>query len=214
MNVVFDLGGVVLNWQPKVLLQQVLPQHARDAETAQLWVAAIFQGFVPGADWSLFDLGQIEPDALAQRIAQRTGLQVAEVAALIQAVPAHLAPNPETLGLMQDLKAAGHTLYYLSNMPAPYADELERRHPFFGWFKAGVFSGRVQQMKPHADIFATAAQLFGVDGESTVFIDDVWHNIEAAQRHGWHGVQFKTADQVREALADQFFSSSGLGFPR
>jgi len=201
MNMVFDFGGVVFNWQPKVLLRQVLPRHAPTEEAAQQLAVQLFQGFVPGSDWALFDLGQIEPDALALRIATRTGLTVAEVAAVISSIPPHLVPNPGTVSLMHDLRAAGHTLYYLSNMPASYADELERCHAFFDAFKAGVFSARVQQIKPNADIFATATARFGVDGKDTVFIDDVLHNIEAAQRHGWHGVHFQSVEQVRAELA-------------
>ena len=204
MNMVFDFGGVVFNWQPKVLLQQVLPHHAPSDEAAQLLSARLFQGFAPGSDWSLFDLGQIEPDALASRIAARTGLAEAEVAAVITAIPPHLVPNPDTVALVHDLHAAGHTLFYLSNMPAPYADELERSHAFFDAFKAGVFSARVQQIKPNADIFVTATERFGVAGPDTVFIDDVLHNIEAAQRHGWHGVHFQSADQLRAELAQRW----------
>ena len=204
MNVVFDLGGVVFNWQPTVLLQQVLPRHATDEAAARQLAARLFQGFAPDADWALFDLGQIEPDALAHRIALRTGLAVAEVAAVISAIPPHLVPNQATVALMQDLRGAGHTLYYLSNMPAAYADELERSHAFFDWFADGVFSARVHQIKPNAEIFVTATQRFGVDGAHTVFIDDVLHNIEAAQRHGWYGVQFHSAEQVRVELAQRW----------
>jgi len=65
--VVFDLGGVLLHWQPLALLKQVLPQHASDRSGAQALAAQIFQGFDPGSDWALFDLGQISPEALARR---------------------------------------------------------------------------------------------------------------------------------------------------
>jgi HAD superfamily hydrolase (TIGR01509 family) len=204
MNVVFDLGGVVFNWQPIVLLQQVLPQHAANEAAARQLAARLFQGFAPDADWALFDLGQIEPDALARRIATRTGLAVAEVAAVISAIPPHLVPNQTTVALMQDLRAAGHRLYYLSNMPASYADGLELRLALFALFTDGVFSARVHQIKPNADIFATATRRFGVDAAHTVFIDDVQHNIEAAQRHGWHGVLFQSAEQVRAELAQRW----------
>jgi HAD superfamily hydrolase (TIGR01509 family) len=200
MNVVFDLGGVVFNWQPTVLLQQVLPQHATDEAAARQLAARLFQGFAPDADWALFDLGQIDPDALARRIATRTGLAVAEVAAVISAIPPHLVPNQATVALMQDLRAAGHMLYYLSNMPASYADGLELRHALFALFTDGVFSARVHQIKPNADIFETASRRFDAWGEGTVFIDDVAHNIDAARRHGWRAIRFESAEQVRAAL--------------
>lgn len=197
MKVVFDFGGVVFNWKPVVLLQQVLPARATDEVRAREWAAALFQGFAPGSDWALFDQGRIEPAALAQRIASRTGLDTAEVTAVIDAIPPHLVPDPGTVGLMDELRQQGHTLYFLSNMPAPYADELERLHGFISWFEAGLFSARVGQIKPNDDFFATAVSRFSTQGEPTVFIDDVAHNIEAAQRHGWQGVLFGSAAQAR-----------------
>jgi 2-haloacid dehalogenase/putative hydrolase of the HAD superfamily len=202
MKVVFDFGGVVFNWKPVLLLQQVLPQRAQDEAGGQLWAKAIFQGFHPGSDWALFDQGSIEPAALAQRIALRTGLHADEVSSVIAAIPPHLVPDAGTVALMDDLRQQGHQLYYLSNMPASYADELERSHTFFDWFEDGIFSARVGQIKPNADIFQTAVQRFATQGEATVFIDDVQHNIDAAHAHtqGWQGIRFESAQQVRAAL--------------
>lgn len=197
MKIVFDFGGVVFNWQPVDLLQQVLPQRASNAEQGGAWASAIFQGFDPSSDWALFDQGGIAPAPLAERIARRTGLEVDEVAAVIAAIPPHLAPNPGTVALMDELRQQGHTLYYLSNMPASYADELERSHGFFEWFEGGIFSARVGQIKPNPDIFATAVRQFATQGAPVVFIDDVQRNLDAAGAHGWHGVRFETAHQAR-----------------
>lgn len=65
MKFVFDFGGVVFNWKPLVLLQQVLPHHAVDEASARDCATAIFQGFHPTSDWALFDQGGIEPEDLA-----------------------------------------------------------------------------------------------------------------------------------------------------
>lgn len=201
MKFVFDFGGVVFNWKPLVLLQQVLPHHAVDEASARDCAAAIFQGFHPTSDWALFDQGGIEPEALAHRIATRTGLSPDEVRTVIEAIPPHLVPDAGTVALMDELRGQGHQIYYLSNMPAGYADELERSHHFFDWFVDGIFSARVGQIKPNADIFETAVRQFATAGVPTVFIDDVQHNIDAARPHGWQGIRFESAQQVRAALA-------------
>lgn len=201
MKFVFDFGGVVFNWKPLVLLQQVLPHHAVDEASARDCAAAIFQGFHPTSDWALFDQGGIEPEALAHRIATRTGLAPDEVRTVIAAIPPHLVPDAGTVALMDELRGQGHQIYYLSNMPAGYADELERSHHFFNWFEDGIFSARVGQIKPNADIFETAVRQFATAGVPTVFIDDVQHNIDAARHHGWQGIRFESAQQVRAALA-------------
>lgn len=201
MKFVFDFGGVVFNWKPLVLLQQVLPHRAVNEASARDCAAAIFQGFHPTSDWALFDQGGIEPEALAHRIATRTGLSPDEVRTVIEAIPPHLVPDAGTVALMDELRGQGHQIYYLSNMPAGYADELERSHHFFDWFVDGIFSARVGQIKPNADIFETAVRQFATAGVPTVFIDDVQHNIDAARYHGWQGIRFESAQQVRAALS-------------
>ena len=198
-DVVFDLGGVVFRWQPLMLLQELFPAQVRSEAEARQWASQIFETFHPEADWALFDLGRIEPEPLAQRIATRTGLAEADLRHLIAHIPAHLQPIPGTVDLIHALKAQGHRLYYLSNMPAGYADHLVRMNPFFSQFDDGIFSAHVQQIKPKADIFATAQARWPLRGQP-VFIDDVQHNIDAAEQHGWQGIRFETPEQVREDL--------------
>jgi HAD superfamily hydrolase (TIGR01509 family) len=139
---------------------------------------------------------------LAQRIAARTGLAEADLRHLIANIPAHLLPMQGTVDLIHDLKAQGHRLYFLSNMPASYADHLVRENSFFSQFEEGIFSAHVQQIKPLPDIFATAQARWPLRGKP-VFIDDVQHNIDAAEQHGWQGIRFETPAQVRAALVGQ-----------
>lgn len=200
MNLVFDFGGVVFTWKPHVLLRECLPHRAVCEESSARLAAELFQGFAPGSDWAGFDRGEHETQALVERIARRTGHPAAEVRAVVEAVPVHLAPQPQTVALMRELKDAGHRLFYLSNMPAPYAEHLEASHDFLGWFEAGVFSARVNLIKPEPAIFRHAEAVFGVPGASCVFIDDVPHNVEAARACGWQALHFTDAAACREAL--------------
>ena len=206
-DVVFDLGGVVFRWQPLMLLQELFPAQVRSEAEARQWASQIFETFHPEADWALFDLGRIEPEPLAQRIAARTGLSEADLRHLIANIPAHLQPIPGTVDLIHALKAQGHRLYYLSNMPAGYADHLVRMNPFFSQFDDGIFSAHVQQIKPKADIFATAQARWPLRGQP-VFIDDVQHNIDAAEQHGWQGIRFETPEQVRADLVGRGWLSA------
>ena len=198
-DVVFDLGGVVFRWQPLVLLQELFPSQVRNEAQAREWASQIFQTFHPEADWALFDLGRIEPEPLAQRIAARTGLAETDLRHLIANIPPHLQPIQGTVDLIHELKAQGHRLYFLSNMPAGYADHLVRVNPFFSQFDDGIFSAHVQQIKPLPDIFATAQERWPLRGQP-VFIDDVQHNINAALQHGWQGIRFESPQQVRSDL--------------
>jgi putative hydrolase of the HAD superfamily len=199
MNIVFDFVGVLFSWRPRYFLARMLPQHAPDLEAAAVLAQGFFEGYADG-DWARFDRGLIEPPELAERIARRTGVSAAEARAVIDAVPQELLPVPATVALLQRLHAHGHALYFLSNMPAPYADRLEAAHAFLALFRAGVFSARVKLMKPDAAIYALAIDSFGIAPDETVFIDDLAPNVEAARAAGWQGVHFTSPAQCEAEL--------------
>ena len=198
MKIVFDFGGVLFNWHPPSLLKRELPARATDDTSAQHWVAQIFQGY--GGDWGDFDRGSVAPAALVERIAQRTGLSRGEVQRVVDGVPAELQPMADSVALLRRLRDGGRALHYLSNMPAPYADHLEDSHDFVGWFRSGVFSARVQLVKPERAIYELAAERFGAAPAELLFIDDVAHNVEAARQAGWQALHFTGAPQCERQL--------------
>jgi putative hydrolase of the HAD superfamily len=200
--VVFDFGGVLFRWQPLVLIQQVLPHLAGSDEQARDLAAQVFQSFAPGSDWAEFDRGTLPWDAVRERIARRTGLRPDDVHSLMAAIPPHLSAVQDTVAWLDALAAAGTRLYFLSNMPAPYAEHLQREHAFLKHFQDGVFSCDVKQVKPNDDIFHTAVAKFGIDPTQTLFLDDNHHNITAARRLGWQAVPFEHAAQCQQAVRD------------
>jgi len=200
-TVVFDFGGVLFNWHPPSLMKRELPHRATDDVAAAHWVEQVFQNY--GGDWGDFDRGTVDVPALVPRIAQRTGLSEAEVQTIVDGVPNELQPMPETVALLRRLHGAGTPLYYLSNMPAPYADHLESTHDFFSLFRDGVFSARVQTIKPERAIYDLAAQRFGVPPAELLFFDDNLPNIVAAQAAGWQAVHFTGVEAAEAALRER-----------
>jgi HAD superfamily hydrolase (TIGR01509 family) len=198
-RLIFDFGAVVFRWAPAELMARVLPQRAATADQAQALAEAFFQGF--GGPWGRFDRGGIGLPELACALAGQTGLSEPEVHAVIDAVPWSLTPMADTLDWLARLRAGGHRLYYLSNMPAPYADHLEREHDFLAWFHGGVFSGRVGLGKPDEAIFRLALARFGERAEDCVFIDDHAANVAAARRLGLHAVLFRDAAQAQAEVS-------------
>jgi putative hydrolase of the HAD superfamily len=200
--VVFDFGGVLFRWQPTVLIQQVLPHLARNDDEAREVAAQVFQSFGPGSDWAEFDRGALPWQTVCERIVARTGHRADDVDALMKAIPVHLAPVPGTVVWLEALAAAGTRLYFLSNMPEPYADHLQREHAFLKHFADGVFSCHLKQIKPNDDIFHTAAARFNIDPARTLFIDDNVHNIATSSRLGWQAMHFEHAAQCQQAVRD------------
>jgi putative hydrolase of the HAD superfamily len=197
---VFDFGRVVFRWRPEILVSSLLPHRAADEHSTRHWVQQIFQAY--GGEWGDFDRGVVAPDELARRIAARTGLAPSEVAAIVQGAPGELEPLPDTVAWLRQLHAQGRPLHFLSNMPEPFAAHFERTHDVMALFESGVFSSRVQMLKPEPEIYAHAAAVFGRAPADLLFLDDHLPNIVAAREAGWQAIHFVDAAQARaEALA-------------
>ena len=199
-TVVFDLGAVLLHWQPIELAMHMLPRHAPNPAAAAQLCESIFQGLHPDATWAAFDRGQVEPEPLATLLAAQSGVNAADLLHLIQSIPDHLQTKTDTAALLPRLQAQGHRLVYLSNMPTPFSDHLLRYRDFFSYFEDGIFSGHVGLIKPEHPIFELAEIRLGLTPSHTVFIDDNTHNIATAQARGWQAIQFLDAAQCERDL--------------
>jgi putative hydrolase of the HAD superfamily len=199
MNVVFDFGAVLFRWQPYEFMPRLLPHRARDEASTHEVISGFFEGY--NGDWGEFDRGAIGVPELAQRISVRTQIDIADVHRVIAAVPGELKPMPQTLALMQRLRERGHRLFFLSNMPAPFADHIEATHPLDEWFLDGIFSSRVNLIKPDPAIYRAAAERFGIEPRESLFIDDFRANIVSARALGWHAVHFLSHEQCEADVA-------------
>jgi putative hydrolase of the HAD superfamily len=198
-KIVFDFAGVLFRWHPEAMLQRELPHRAPDAASAAHWKHEIFQGYE--GDWGEFDRGTVDVPDLVQRIARRTGLAADEVQRVVDRVPLELQPIAETVQWLGQLRAEGRRLFFLSNMPEPYAAHLERENGFVGWFEQGIFSARVRHIKPEREIFELAAARFDAAPSELVFMDDHEPNVEMARSLGWNAFVFRHAAQARAELA-------------
>lgn len=201
MKIVFDFGGVLFRWHPASFLARLWPHRVETLEQGAAVATQFFQNY--GGDWGLFDQGLISADEVVRRVAARTGWPVGEVAAVVRAVPDELMPIPATVVLIRDLRAAGHTLHFLSNMPVPFADHLARSHPLHEWFESGLFSGHVKQIKPGVEIFSLAERRFGAKPEELLFLDDHPANVDAALARDWQAFLFTDAASARRELVSR-----------
>lgn len=191
-NVIFDLGGVVFDWNPDHIVSRVQPVP----ELRAALKAALFGH----ADWRLFDRGTLTEPELIERLQLRLGATRREVEAILDAVRNSLVEKPETVSLMRALQKQGTPLYCLSNMPASVYTHLRQRHHFWDAFSGIVISGEIQMMKPEPEVFAHLLATFNLRAEECVFIDDLLANIESARQVGLHAIWFKDAAQCRREL--------------
>jgi putative hydrolase of the HAD superfamily len=206
MNVVFDFGAVLFTWRPVDLMMECFPERAATRAEAGHLAHEVFGH----AEWQAFDRGTIAmPDVVAQ-VAQRVGLDATVLGALVESIGERLTPMPDSVALLERLVAlraqraaqggAPLRLYYLSNMPVPYARTLERMNAFMQEFDGGIFSGDELLIKPEPAIYQRLQTRYALEPAKTVFLDDLLPNIQAAKNEGWHGIQFHTAQQATEEL--------------
>jgi putative hydrolase of the HAD superfamily len=201
MNIVFDFGAVLFTWKPSELLAKHFPQQASDAQTAAALAHAVFGH----ADWHSFDRGTLSMGEVVTRTASRLALDAKKLADLVAAIADHLTPIAATRDVLEQLcRRRSHDgtlrVYYLSNMPVPYARELEQRHDFLQWFDGGIFSGDVRITKPDRAIYQLLQARYALNPEQTVFIDDLKANVLAAVALGWQGIHFKSPQQLKAEL--------------
>ncbi|HKS05056.1 MAG TPA: HAD family phosphatase [Gemmatimonadaceae bacterium] len=192
MNIIFDLGGVVVRWEPDAIIANVFDDPAVRA--------VVRQDVIGHQDWLDLDRGTISYEAAIERAAKRTRLPEPEIARFLDRVPPLLTPIPETVSLMRRVKARGHAVYCLSNMPTRSIEYLERTHDFWDVFTGKVISSRVKLCKPDPAIYAHLLKTFSLSPAETAFIDDVRANLDAAEQFGIAVIQFASPGQCEVAL--------------
>lgn len=109
MAIIFDLGRVVVSWDPVGIVRSVRGPHGAEQLAEQLF---------NHGDWLEVDRGTLSLPTMARQAQARTGLSTAENLAILQAVPPSLVPDPAMLSLIEALHGEGHSLYALSNVAA------------------------------------------------------------------------------------------------
>jgi len=192
LNLIFDLGGVVVRWDPAAIIASVFDDEERRAK--------VRDGVFAHPDWLELDRGTLDREDAIRRAAARLGMAEGEIRRLLLAVPPSLVPIQETVDLLYRLKARGYPLYCLSNMHHASIEHLEREHRFFEVFRGIVISCRLKLCKPEPGIYAHALEANNLKAADTVFIDDVDVNIAAAAKAGIRTIQFRNTAQCEREL--------------
>ncbi len=200
-NVIFDVGGVLLEWNPPAVIARLHPDPALQAN--------IRRQMFEHDDWLEFDRGTFSEQQAANHFANLTGLSPAQTLALIRATRESLQPIPGTIQLVEDLAAAGVHLYLLSNMPVSTFEYLIQHQRFFERFRHRVISGAILVVKPEPAIYKHLVAETGIVPAESVFIDDLLKNIVAARECGLHAIQFRSPDGVRAELRN-YLPDAGL----
>jgi 2-haloacid dehalogenase len=191
--VVFDLGGVLIDWDPRHLYRTLFD----DEEAMEDFLAT-----VTTSEWNRAqDAGRPWSEAveeLAARHPERRELIEAYWRRWPEMLGDAIAP---TVRVLDELRSTNVGLYALSNWSAETFPVARPRYPFLEWFDGIVISGQERLIKPDPRIFRTLIDRYGLVPGETAFIDDQATNVEAAEAVGIVGIRFVDEAGLRQDLA-------------
>jgi 2-haloacid dehalogenase len=192
---VFDLGNVLIRWNPRNLYRKLFGADVRAMEA--------FLSEVCNSAWNEEqDRGRTWQAAIEEAIARHPAQE-----SLIRAYHERWEETldgaiEETVEILDELHARGVRLLALTNWSAETFPIALERFEFLQRFEGILVSGIEGVIKPSPEIFQLLMSRYDVDSRRAVFIDDHLPNIEGARRMGFHALQFFNAQQLREELTE------------
>jgi 2-haloacid dehalogenase len=190
--VVFDLGGVLIDWDPRHLYRKLFADEAAMEH---------FLATVCTHEWHRHhDAGR--SFAEGARILKDRHPDKAELIDAFALRQAEMMAGPiaGSVEILRELRDRGTPLYALSNWPAEGFAQARERFDFLSWFRGIVISGEIGAIKPQPRIYEVLLERFSIDPLSAIFIDDSEANAAAARSFGIHPIHFTDPAALRADL--------------
>ena len=194
-TIIFDLGGVLIDWNPEYVYREVIPDPER---------RRFFFENICTHEWN------VEQDA-GRPLAEATELLVNEHPEWESEIRAFYGRWEEMLGglihetvdLLRELRdREEHRLLALTNWSGETFPVALSKYDFLHWFEGIVVSGDEKTRKPFSDIYKILLDRYKVDAPKAVFIDDSLKNVEGAETVGINGIHFQGTAQLKESLRE------------
>ena len=193
--VVFDLGGVLIDWNPRYLYRQLFDDEAA------------MERFLAEVCHSAWNEEQDRGRTFADAVEEAAALYP-EQRALIEAYHQRwdemlAGPIEGTVAILAELMEAGHELHALTNWSAEKFPIARERYAFLDWFATILVSGETRLIKPDPRIFQLLLERIGHEAAACIYIDDSLKNIAAAAALGFDAIEFRSPETLRRALEDR-----------
>jgi 2-haloacid dehalogenase len=194
-TIIFDLGGVLLDWNPMYVYKNYFDSDEK---------LNYFFSNICTPDWN-------EEQDAGRSIVDATQLRVAEFPEWEQAIRDYYGrwtemlrgPLPETVELFKQLKESGqYKIYALTNWQASLFEIALVRYNFLHWFDGRVVSGEEKTRKPYPEFYKRLLDRYSVNPSEAIFIDDNFRNIQGGEAVGIKGIHFKDPGQLKKELKE------------
>jgi 2-haloacid dehalogenase len=188
--VIFDLGGVLIDWNPRYLYRKIFTDNEERME--------YFLTHVANHQWNeQQDAGRLFSEAVLELSARHPEFKNEILAYHHRWDEMLKGPIHETVQVLKELKESGVALYALTNWSAETFPVAQKRFEFLSWFKDVGLSGAEKMKKPDPRFYQLLLKRNSLKPERCLFIDDVQVNVEGAQAVGLQSVQFQSAQKLR-----------------
>ncbi|MGH2564450.1 MAG: HAD family hydrolase [Ginsengibacter sp.] len=193
-NIIFDFGGVLVDWNPRYLYKDHFTtenemEHFLKNICSDEWNAEQDRGRTLSEGTALLQNKFPEFHSMIQ-------LFYDEWETMLR------SDIPETVALLYKLKTR-YKIYGLTNWSAETISNAYKRFPFFKEFNGIVVSGEEKMIKPDKQIYHLLLDRYNLKAGNTIFIDDNINNIRAAKEIGMHAIHFESASQLIAELSSR-----------
>lgn len=193
-NIVFDVGKVLLDWNPQYLFDRITPDPKR---RSYLLENVITQDWIEETD---------KGKSIAQAVAERVALfpdYEDEIRAYFdrwhETIPSAIQG---TVDILEALLASPHyKVWAITNFGSETWVSACQRFPFLTKFEGVVVSADVKQIKPDPEIYKTFFTKFNLEPTDCIFIDDRLDNVQTAEDMNMKSIQFKNPEQLKKELS-------------
>jgi len=193
--IIFDFGGVLIDWSPHNLYKDYFPDNAA------------IDAFLEEVDFYNWNAQQDKGRSFAEAVEVQSA-KFPHRADLIKAyadnwINSITGINTGTVDLLYRLKGKGYLVYGLSNWSAETFAQVEEEFAFLRDLDEVVLSGAVKMIKPEPEIFHYLLNRIPEDADECLFIDDSMPNIKTAQSLGFQTIHFKSPQDLRNELKER-----------
>lgn len=191
-NVIFDLGAVMFNWNPK----EITENFTEDVGLQKKIQSKLYYH----QDWIDFDCALLTEEETTKRASERLEISLIDADKLFRQTKESLTLISKTLDVLKDVKEKNLRAYCLSNISPELFNHVSERHDLFKLFDGIVTSGEENIGKPDKQIFEILLNRYKLKAKECLFIDDSNANTSTATKLGITAITFKGLDSCYKKI--------------